>query len=64
MSFRAVRSPLAPKMTMEQGSTGLRPKSKRQVSNSSNGSKRSMNCTMAKVKVEFNKTSHSGASCP
>src|SRR2546427_3988003 len=35
MSLRAVKSPLAPKMTMVQGSTALRPESRRQVSNSS-----------------------------
>src|SRR5947207_12534302 len=35
MSLRAVKSPLAPKMTMVQGSTALRTKSSRQVNNSS-----------------------------
>src|ERR1035438_2478364 len=36
MSLRAVRSPLAPKMMMEHGSTTLRPSSRRQTINSSN----------------------------
>ena len=33
--LRAVRSPLAPKMTMVQGSTALRPNSRRQLNSSS-----------------------------
>src|SRR5437762_6767808 len=43
MSLRAVKSPLAPKMTMVQGSTALRPKSRRQVNNSSKCSACSIN---------------------
>src|SRR5438876_11753271 len=35
MSLRAVRSPLAPKMTMEHGATGLRSSLSRQVERSS-----------------------------
>src|SRR6266850_2206458 len=42
MSFRAVRSPLAPKITSEHGSRTLRAKSSRHVSNSSKGSGCSM----------------------
>src|SRR2546421_8914093 len=43
MSLREVKSPLAPKMTIEHGSITLRPVSKRQTNNSSNGS----GCSMA-----------------
>src|ERR1041384_5619953 len=54
MSLRAVRSPLAPKMTMEQGSTALRSASNRQAMSSSRCSGVFTGETLAEVWMDFN----------
>src|SRR6185503_228362 len=54
MSLRAVRSPLAPKMTMEQGSTALRSASNRQAMSSSRCSGVFTDATLAEAREDFN----------
>src|SRR5437588_3795831 len=52
MSLREVKSPLAPKITIEQGSMILRPRSRRQINNSSSVSGCSMAARMAKPQTK------------
>src|SRR5436190_18668936 len=54
MSLRAVRSPLAPKMTMEQGSTAFRSASNRQAMSSSRCSVVFTTATLAEAGENFN----------
>src|SRR5438132_314882 len=54
MSLRAVRSPLAPKMTMEQGSTAFRSASNRQAMSSSRCSGVFTGATLAEAGENFN----------
>src|SRR6266576_3547934 len=54
MSLRAVRSPLAPKMTMEQGSTAFRSASNRQAMSSSRCSGVFTSATLAEAEENFN----------
>jgi hypothetical protein len=61
MSFRAVRSPLAPKITIEHGSTGLRASPKRQISGSSATADRSTRATMGEGRRKYNGRVRSGS---
>src|SRR2546430_6597363 len=56
MSLRAVKSPLAPKMTMAHGSTALRPNSSRQVNNSSKWSACSIDATQWRSRLRVSTT--------
>src|SRR2546429_7246056 len=56
MSLRAVKSPLAPKMTMAHGSTALRPNSSRQVNNSSKWSACSIDATQWRSRLGVSTT--------
>ena|SRR5207302_822089 len=56
MSLRAVKSPLAPNMTMAHGSTTFRPNSNRQVNNSSKGSACSIDATQWRSRLRVSTT--------
>src|SRR5439155_25998202 len=56
MSLRAVKSPLAPKMTMAHGSTAFRPNSSRQVNNSSRWSVCSIDATQWRSRLRVSAT--------